>query len=189
MPASVSGKWSSLFETVRASLATLEKSSRASASDDNISQMGLISDIKSLGFKDYGTLLQFLNASVTGNNDDNHHLLERLVQLLAKLPPHSKQMKGLSNGFVNQLWTTLDHPPVSSLGNQYKYRRADGSYNNIHAPQLGAANTPYARSVKPTAFQNPDFPDPDVVFERLSKGSWPLFSRTHHSLNQSLSLT
>ncbi|KAI3396982.1 hypothetical protein diail_11382 [Diaporthe ilicicola] len=164
---SASRKLSSLIHTLRASLAPLEKSPNASGKDEGASQMSLISDIQSLGFKDYGTLLQFLNASVTGINDDDHHLLERLVQLLAKLPPHSKQMKGLSNGFINQLWTTLDHPPVSSLGSQYRYRRADGSYNNIHAPQLGAANTPYARSVRPTVFQNPDFPDPEVVFERL----------------------
>lgn len=164
---------SSLIETVRASLAPLDKSSNAPGNDDNVSQTGLIEDIQALGFKDYGTLVQFLNASVTGTNDDNHLLLERLVQLLAKLPPHSKQMKGLSDGFINQLWTTLDHPPVSSLGDQYKYRRADGSYNNIYSPQLGAANTPYARSVKPAVFQNPDLPEPDIVFERLSEDPLP----------------
>lgn len=174
MSTSADSRLSSLIETVRASLAPLDRTSNASAKDDNVSETGLIADIQALGFKDYGTLVQFLNASVTGTNDDNHLLLERLVQLLAKLPPHSKQMKGLSDGFINQLWTTLDHPPVSSLGDQYKYRRADGSYNNIHAPQLGAANTPYARSVKPTVFQNPDLPEPDIVFERLSEGPPPL---------------
>lgn len=169
MSTSAEGMLSSLIETVRASLAPLDRSSKESAKDDTISQTGLIADIHALGFEDYGTLVQFLNASVTGTNDDNKFLLERLVQLLAKLPPHSKQMKGLSDGFINQLWTTLDHPPVSSLGAQYKYRWADGSHNNIHAPQLGAANTPYARSVQPTVFQNPDLPEPGIVFERLSK--------------------
>lgn len=173
MSTSADSKLSSLIETVRASLAPLDKGSNASVKDDNVSQTGLIADIQALGFEDYGTLVQFLNASVTGINDDNHHLLERLVQLLAKLPPHSKQLKGLSDGFINQLWTTLDHPPVSSLGDQYKYRRADGSYNNIHAPQLGAANTPYARSVRPTVFQNPDLPEPGIVFERLSEIPFP----------------
>lgn len=169
MSASTDGKLSSLIETVRASLAPLEKGSNKSADEET----GLISDIQSLGFKDYGTLVQFLNASVTGVNDDNKHLLEHLVQLLSKLPPHSKQMKGLSDGFINQLWTTLDHPPVSSLGDQYKYRRADGSCNNIYSPQLGAANTPYARSVRPTVLQNPDLPEPEIVFEKLSENQPP----------------
>lgn len=173
MSTSAEGRLSSLIETVRASLAPLDKNAQPSTNDDDASQTGLISDIRSLGFEDYGTLMQFLNTSVTGINDDNNHLLERLVQLLAKLPPHSKQMRGLSGGFINQLWTTLDHPPVSSLGNQYKYRRADGSYNNIHAPHLGAADTPYARSVRPIVFQNPDLPDPGLVFESLSKNSSP----------------
>lgn len=173
MATSADSRLSALIETVRASLAPLDKSFNASSTEDNISQTGLIADIHALGFEDYGTLMQFLNASVTGSNDDNHLLLERLVQLLAKLPPHSKQLKGLSDGFINQLWTTLDHPPVSSLGDQYKYRRADGSYNNIHAPQLGAANTPYARSVRPAVVQNPDLPEPGVIFERLSENSTP----------------
>ncbi|KAK7728859.1 hypothetical protein SLS63_006467 [Diaporthe eres] len=178
MSSPADSRLSSLIETVRASLAPLDKSSSAPGNDDNVSQTGLIEDIQALGFKDYGTLVQFLNASVTGTNDDNHLLLERLVQLLAKLPPHSKQMKGLSDGFINQLWTTLDHPPVSSLGDQYKYRRADGSYNNIYSPQLGAANTPYARSVKPAVFQNPDLPEPDIVFERLSISSMLFYLAT-----------
>jgi hypothetical protein len=171
MSASADHGLSSLIEAIRASLAPLDKNSHASAGEDDISHTGLLSDIRALGFKDYGTLVQFLNASITGINDDNKLLLERLVQLLAKLPPHSKQLKGLSDGFINQLWTALDHPPVSTLETKYKYRQADGSYNSIHAPQLGAANTPFARSVKPTVFQRPDLPEPDVVFERLSEDS------------------
>lgn len=173
MSTSAEGRLSSLIKTVRASLAPLDKSSWAAANSRDVSETGLISDIRALGFEDYETLVQFLNASVTGINDDNKLLLERLVELLSKLPPHSRHLKGLSHGFVNQLWTTLDHPPVSSLAEKYKYRQADGSDNNIHAPRLGAARTPYARSVRPTVFQNPDLPDPDVVFDKLSEDSPP----------------
>ncbi|KAK4164781.1 hypothetical protein QBC43DRAFT_288685 [Cladorrhinum sp. PSN259] len=46
-----------------------------------------IRDIKALGFKDYRTLLAFLNTAFTGTVDDNELLLENIVQLLAKLPP------------------------------------------------------------------------------------------------------
>jgi hypothetical protein len=165
MSASADHGLSSLVEAVRASLAPLDENSQVSASQDHT---GLVADMRALGFSDYGTLVQFLNSSATGINDDNKLLLERLVQLLAKLPPQSKQLKSLSGGFINQLWTTLDHPPVCTLDDKYKYRQADGSYNNIHDPRLGAANTPFARSVKPTNYQRPDLPQPDVIFERLS---------------------
>lgn len=109
----------------------------------------------------------FLNAAITGVVDDDKLLLERLVQLLYKLPPDSKELKQLSDGFINQLWSTLDHPPAQSLGEQYKYRKADGSYNNIHNPRLGAANTPYARSVTPAVIQTPDLPEPGFIFDTL----------------------
>lgn len=169
MSASADHGLSPFLKMVRASLAPLDKNPHASASQADVSQTGLLSDLEVLDSKDYQTLLQLLNASVTGVNDDNNLLVERLVQLLAKLPPHSKKLKELGDGFINQLWTTLDHPPVVTLDNRYKYRRADGSYNSIHDPQLGAAGSPYARSVKPTVFQNPDLPDPEVVFQKLSE--------------------
>lgn len=162
MSASPHNALSSVIEAVRASLAPLDGDSSSSARDK-----GLLSDIRALGFEDYTTLVQFLNASVTGINDDNKLLLERLVQLLAKLPPQSGQLKALSDGFINQLWTTLDHPPVCLLESKHQYRSADGSYNSIRCPQLGAANTPYARSVKPTVFRRPGLPEPHVIFDRL----------------------
>lgn len=129
--------------------------------------MELLKDLRNLGFKDYETLLMFLNASITGVNDDDKFLLERLVQILVKLPSDSKELKELSDGFISQLWNTLDHPPVQSLGEQYKYRKADGSYNNINNPKLGASNTPYARSVTPSVVQTPDLPDPGFIFDTL----------------------
>jgi hypothetical protein len=128
---------------------------------------GILDDVKKLGFEDVDTLLTFLNAAVTGVEDDDNMLLERLIQLLAKLPPTSAEGKKLEDGFINQLWTSLDHPPVSSLGDEYKYRDADGRNNNIRVPDLGAANTPYARSTAPVTIQNPNLPDPGVIFDTL----------------------
>jgi hypothetical protein len=109
----------------------------------------------------------FLNAAVSGTENDDNLLLERLIQLLAKLPPTSVEGRELTDGFINQLWDGLNHPPVSSLGDKYKYRQPDGSFNNILAPQLGAANMPYARSAQPMVFQRPDQPDPGLVFDLL----------------------
>ncbi|KAK0667336.1 putative linoleate diol synthase [Cercophora samala] len=127
----------------------------------------IIGAIKSLGFKDYETLLAFLNAAVQGAVDDNELLLERLIQLLSKLPTTSKERKQITDGLLTQLWSSLDHPPATSLGHEFRYRSADGSGNNINHPGLGAANTPYARTVPPLTFQNPSQPDPSIIFDML----------------------
>jgi linoleate 8R-lipoxygenase/9,12-octadecadienoate 8-hydroperoxide 8S-isomerase len=128
---------------------------------------GLADDIDKLGFKDIDTLLVFLNSAVKGVTDDKTFLLEGLIQLLAKLPPASREGKKLTDGLVNDLWDSLDHPPVSSLGKKFSFREPDGSNNNIHNPTLGAANTPYARSTKPLIYQNPNPPDPTTIFDTL----------------------
>ena len=128
---------------------------------------GILEDIQKLGFQDIETLLTFLNAAVTGVEDDNNLLLEHLIQLLAKLPSTSVEGKKLEDGFINQLWSSLDHPPVGSLAEKYKYREADGSNNNIRVPDLGAANTPYARSTAPVTLQSPNPPDPADIFDTL----------------------
>lgn len=60
------------------------------------------------------------------------------------------------------LWKDLPHPPTAYLGNNYKWRSADGSGNSLTNPQLGAAGTAYARSV-PACHPAPNnLPDPSV---------------------------
>ncbi|KAI9745773.1 MAG: hypothetical protein M4579_007635, partial [Chaenotheca gracillima] len=53
------------------------------------------------------------------------------------------------------------------LGDKYTFRQADGSYNNIMFPHLGAANTPYARSVRPETIQPGALPDPARIFDTV----------------------
>ena len=53
------------------------------------------------------------------------------------------------------------------MGDEYKYRTADGSNNNPILPKLGAANTPYARSVQPETIQPGALPDPGLIFDSL----------------------
>jgi hypothetical protein len=124
-------------------------------------------DLKKIGFNDVETLLSLLNSEIKGKQDDSKFLLEHLVQLLAKLDDNSEISQKLTNGFINNLWNALPHPPLTSLGTKYKYREADGSFNNIRVPELGAANTPYARSAKPTVLQNIALPDPAAIFDSL----------------------
>jgi hypothetical protein len=132
----------------------------------------LLADIKSLGFEDVATLLQSFYDQVKGVQNDDTLLLERLVKVLAELPADSKEGKSLTDGFINGLWSALPHPPVTSLGTKYKYRDADGGNNNISNPDLGRANTPYARSARPQILQNIALPDPGDIFDSLmSRGN------------------
>lgn len=127
----------------------------------------LLTDLRKIGFKDVETLLALFNSQVKGSQDDNKFILEHLVQILSKLGDNSKIAEQLTNGFIDGLWNALPHPPVTSLGSEYKYREADGSKNSILNPTIGAANTPYARCVRPAVLQNVALPDPGTIFDSL----------------------
>ena len=54
------------------------------------------------------------------------------------------------------------------MGDEYAWRSADGSGNNITDPDLGKAGNPYARSVaqsNPLAYHQ--MPDPGLIFDTL----------------------
>ncbi|OLN89044.1 Linoleate diol synthase [Colletotrichum chlorophyti] len=127
----------------------------------------LLQDIKKLGFEDFDTLGNFLGSAVRGQINDNELLLEHLIQLFAKLPAGTVKGKKLESGLINQLWNGIDHPPMTTLAEEHKYRAADGSNNNIHAPRMGAAGTAYARSAPPVAYQSPNQPEPSLIFDML----------------------
>lgn len=78
--------------------------------------------------------------------DDKTMIMERTIQLVAGLPHNSRLREELTNQFINELWYTLDHPPLLYLGDKHQYRMADGSWNNPMNPMLGAAGSTYARS-------------------------------------------
>ena len=50
-------------------------------------------------------------------------------QLVSELPSRSKTRVDLTNAFLDELWNSLQHPPLSYLGDKFQYRQADGSYN------------------------------------------------------------
>ncbi|KAK4222664.1 heme peroxidase [Podospora fimiseda] len=126
----------------------------------------LLGDILTLNLKDYHTLLTLLNASLTGTTNDDELLLENLIQLLSKLPADLERNQ-LTDALLTKLWTSLNHPPVLSVGNAFRYRSADGSGNNINYPLLGAANTPYARTCPAKRIQPLNLPDPSDIFDSL----------------------
>jgi len=158
---------SSVKQVITTSLTPLPKYPYVPENDDQKKVNSLFGDLRKIGFKDVETLLSLLNSEVKGSQDDSKLILEHLVQLLSKLDEGSKIGSELTNAFINNLWNAIPHPPPTSLGTKYKYREADGSYNNITRPTLGMANTPYARAAKPSILQNVALPDPGAIFDSL----------------------
>ncbi|KAI9695134.1 MAG: hypothetical protein M1820_008902 [Bogoriella megaspora] len=129
---------------------------------------GITGDLKTLGFGDVKTLVNVLQNKAAGADvDDKTMLMERVIQLVSSLPPKSKNRIDLTNAFIDELWNSLQHPPLSYLGPEFRYRQADGSGNNFMLPHLGAANTPYARSVQPKTVQPASLPDPGLIFDAV----------------------
>ncbi|KAJ5386657.1 hypothetical protein N7509_009198 [Penicillium cosmopolitanum] len=129
---------------------------------------GLFNDIKSLGFRDLNTVKDLIKQKASGELiDDKTYIMERIIQLVADMPGHSKNRTELTNQFLDELWNSLPHPPLSMMGDDYKYRTADGSNNNPTQPKLGAANTPYCRTIPPLTIQPSGLPDPGLIFDSL----------------------
>ncbi|KAF2107355.1 heme peroxidase [Lophiotrema nucula] len=127
-----------------------------------------LKDLSHLGIHDFETLLKVQKTKMTGElTDDKTYLMEGVIETASKLPDGSKNRDALTGQFLTQLWNDLEHPPQSYLGAKYQYRSADGSFNSLIHPQLGAAGTPYARTVKPEIVQTPALPDPGVVFDSV----------------------
>ncbi|KAK6088565.1 fatty acid oxygenase [Seiridium cupressi] len=155
------------IQVILKALSPVPKNQITPGNDDHIKETGLLSDLAELGPEDLKTLGDFAKISATGEEDDNELFLERLVTLLAKLPPHSRTGRQLTDGFVNTLWDILEHPPSRTVHKDLRFREADGSNNNPKVPLLGAAGTSYARAVSGATFQNPYLPDAGLVFDSI----------------------
>lgn len=83
---------------------------------------------------DIRTLVDIISEKLSGRTqqDDKTMLMERTIQFVSGLPDHSKTQEVLTNNFIDQLWNSLDHPPMSYVGPQSKYRHPDG-YGNVSA--------------------------------------------------------
>lgn len=68
------------------------------------------------------------------------------------------------------VYNDLAHPPPTYISNQYAWRTADGSYNNVSVPDMGKAHTPYSRSVQQEhPLPKNMMPDASLVFDTLLK--------------------
>lgn len=164
----VESSFAQFAQLVHASMRPMPTQAGDGAYLDHTEPSGLLADIKSMGFKDAHTLMNVMKSKATGElQDDKTYLMEKTIQLVAGLPTHSKTRVDLTNAFIDELWNSLQHPPMSYLGDKYQYRQADGSYNNVLYPHLGAANTPYARSVNPNTLSMGAQPDPGLIFDSV----------------------
>lgn len=75
---------------------------------------GLIADIKALGFRDVGTVKDLIANKASGElMDDKTYLMERIIQMVADLPGNSKARPELTSVFLDELWNSIPHPPLS----------------------------------------------------------------------------
>jgi hypothetical protein len=119
---------------------------------------------------DHSTLAAIVDAIAHTNSiDDRRMLLEHALSFLSRLPEGALSTK-LQNSIVELLYNDLPHPAATYIGNQYAWRTADGSYNNVSVPDMGKAGTPYARSVQQAhPLPKNSLPDPGLIFDTLLK--------------------
>ena len=158
----------SLGSVIHASLAPLPTKTGDGSYIPNTNPTGILDALDHLRPGDIKTLIEQTKSTLTGDPvDDKTYLMERLLKLASELPANNKEANVLNNQIVQQLYDNLQHPPVAQLGDDYRYRAADGSFNNIMAPRIGAANNHYARTVRPQTMQMADLPEPEDLFDNL----------------------
>lgn len=54
---------------------------------------------------------------------------EKMIAIAASLPRNSSTRNKLSGLMIDKLWSSLQHPPMSYLGEKHQYRTPDGSFN------------------------------------------------------------
>jgi len=55
--------------------------------------------------------------------------MERLIQVVSHMPRSSENRNLITGGLVGQLFDSLQHPPLSYVGEKFQYRDPDGRYN------------------------------------------------------------
>jgi len=143
-------------------------------------QTSLLHDMTNLGQKNTATMFQAFKTLASGEPmNDKEQLLENGVSMLQSLPANSGLGSRVANGFIKMLWQDLPHPAGTIVGPTAKYRKHDGSNNNLWNPDMGKAGSPYSRSVPPMKPKGPTLPDVELVFEHLLKRKGPF--RKHPS--------
>lgn len=80
---------------------------------------------------DIKTLIDMARNKLRGHGitDDKTMIMERVIALVADLPHQSRLREELTNTLLNELWHSLEHPPLLYVGDEFQFRTADGSNN------------------------------------------------------------
>lgn len=167
------GRITRLVGTIRRKPATAPDGKSAedeAMANGEVKRTSVVHDIAHLGFKNAKVILDGLVSLASGEPlNDKDLLLEHGVSMLQSLPTNSGLGPDVSNAFITMLYNDLPHPPSTLAGPSNRYRRNDGSGNNIWWPEMGKAGSPYSRSVPPVKTKPTNLPDPELVYEQLLK--------------------
>ncbi|RYP62571.1 hypothetical protein DL770_009568 [Monosporascus sp. CRB-9-2] len=137
---------SSCVQVITKTLAPIPKYQFVPGDDDTTKETGILNDRQHLSIRDYKVLRDILNVTATSEDDDNELLQP-------------------TEDSINTPWDALEHPPAQPSSKDARLREADGSYNNLQVPLMGAANTPYARTTLALVFQGPNLSDTGLNFD------------------------
>jgi hypothetical protein len=142
-------------------------------------------DLAHLGFKNVKFVLDGLVTMAAGKPlNDKDLMLENGVSMLQKLPNNSGLGPAVANAFITMLYNDLPHPASTLAGPSGRYRKHDGSGNNMWWPEMGKAGSPYSRSVPPVKTKPTNLPDPELVYEQLLKRKKGVFQEHPSGLNR-----
>ena|SRR5271170_2076809 len=96
----------------------------------------LVDQLKAVNLENAGTIKDVITHLGGRPTDDKTYIMERVIRLASQLPLASPAGKCVTNSFLTQLWNDLKHPPLSYMGDNFMYRKADGSNNNIMWPHM-----------------------------------------------------
>lgn len=174
---SIGDKFKEVASTAAASRRPLPKETGNGSYISEEHQHSFLETARALGVSDCDTLGDLMKHSAFHKTEDDRELLlERIIKVEADLTKHDPRNplgQLLGTELLSKLWGDLQHPPKTYLGRQFQYRSADGSNNNLLFPQIGAAATPYGRSVKPSLVGNNALPDPGVIFDSIMARDQP----------------
>ncbi|KAF8666942.1 heme peroxidase [Rhizoctonia solani] len=123
--------------------------------------------------EDAKTLKETMMKMVGGDTalDDRAGTMNKIFAVIPKLPQDSELSKTMNDYLITMLYNSLPHPPTSYVGED-RFRKADGSRNNVIMPDLGRAGTTYARNVQGRRLQPPTYlPPTSMVYDELLKAT------------------
>ncbi len=88
-------------------------------------EASLLDHLKALNIKNADTVTEVVSHAGGRPIDDRNYVIEGVIQLASQLSLASSSERAITNSFLTQLWDDLKYPPISYLGEDFIYRKAD----------------------------------------------------------------